>query len=407
VKILLLNQAFHPDLVASSLQASDLAVRLIERGHGVEVLCSRRAYDNPSQRYPRSEIWRSIRIRRIPSSGFGKAARWRRALDFGSYMCSCLAYLASLPRFDLVIGMTSPPLISFLGALFARIKGGRFVFWVMDLNPDEALAAGWLRQGSCVTSVLDTLLKYGLSQAALVVALDRYMARRIEAKGVSSDKIVVLPPWAQDHLVRYDVEGRRHFRREHCLDGKFVVMHSGNHSPCHPLTTLLGAACRLKDRTDIAFCFVGGGSEFETVRQFAKERHLQNIHTIPYQPVATLASSLSSADLHIVVMGEPFVGIVHPCKVYNIRALGIPYLYIGPADSHVSDMGPMFTANHGDVDEVVRHIETASASQVVRTTPIAIGSEYTHENLVTKMALALEATAVPGTMARPAQEALS
>jgi hypothetical protein len=184
-------------------------------------------------------------------------------------------------------------------------------------------------------------------------------------------------------------------------------MHSGNHSPCHPLTTLLGAACRLKDRTDIAFCFVGGGSEFETVRQFAKERHLQNIHTIPYQPVATLASSLSSADLHIVVMGEPFVGIVHPCKVYNIRALGIPYLYIGPADSHVSDMGPMFTANHGDVDEVVRHIETASASQVVRTTPIAIGSEYTHENLVTKMALALEATAVPGTMARPAQEALS
>src|SRR2546421_8015410 len=45
----------------------------------------------------------------------------------------------------------------------------------------------------------------------------------------------------------------RSFRAEHGLTGKFVVMYSGNHSPCHPLDTLLAAAERLKGRGDIAF----------------------------------------------------------------------------------------------------------------------------------------------------------
>src|SRR5207247_1769976 len=112
--------------------------------------------------------------------------------------------------------------------------------------------------------------------------------------------------------------------------GKYVVMYSGNHSPCHPLTTVLDAADRLRDRRDIVLCFIGGGSQFHTVREHAARRSLENIVTIGYQPLEQLSASLSSADLHVVVMGDAFVGVVHPCKVYDIRALNIPYLYIGP-----------------------------------------------------------------------------
>src|ERR1700674_3386421 len=92
-------------------------------------------------------------------------------------------------------------------------------------------------------------------------------------------------------------------------------------------------------------------------------RQLANILCLPYRKMEELSGSLSSADLHTVVMGDPFVGIVHPCKVYNIRALGIPYLYIGPVDSHVTDLAPSFTAVHGDVDGVARHIQTAAAAR--------------------------------------------
>jgi colanic acid biosynthesis glycosyl transferase WcaI len=399
VRILILNQTFYPDVASTAQHASDLAAELVERGHVVTVMCSRRCYDNPRERYLRNQVWRGVRVRRISSLGFGKKARWRRAADFGSYLANCLLHLAVLPPFDLVIAMTSPPLISWLGALFVRVKGGRFVFWVMDLNPDEALAAGWLRPDSWTTRGLKTMLEYSLHRAERIVALDRFMAKRIEEKRVAPDKITILPPWSHDHVVRYDVDGRHRFRTDHGLDGKYVVMYSGNHSPCHPLTTLTEAARRLSTRRDIIFCFIGGGSEFEGVRRFAEHHALENVVTLPYQPLDELAASLSSADLHVVVMGDAFVGIVHPCKVYNIRTLEVPYLYIGPNESPISEMHPTFTANHGDVDAVVRHIQTAVAAapfQANRSSEIA---RHSQEYVIAKMVGALENVAfAPSTL---------
>jgi glycosyltransferase involved in cell wall biosynthesis len=187
--------------------------------------------------------------------------------------------------------MTSPPLVSWLGAVFTMLKGGRFLFWVMDLNPDEAIAAGWLRHGSLTTKGLSAMLTFSLRRATTVVALDRFMASRIAAKGVASDKIAVVPPWSHDAVVRYDSEGRERFRREHGLDGKYVVMYSGNHSPCHPLTTLLQAARRMRDRGDVVFCFVGGGSEFQSVRQFVSEHGLDNVSRCHINRSAQLSAS--------------------------------------------------------------------------------------------------------------------
>jgi hypothetical protein len=133
-------------------------------------------------------------------------------------------------------------------------------------------------------------------------------------------------------------------------------MYSGNHSPCHPLDTLLDAARAVTTHSEIVFCFVGGGSEQVKVRKSG----LSNVMCLPYQPLDELSSSLSAADLHTVVMGEQFVGIVHPCKVYNILSVGAPVLYIGPQPSHVTDVasqqGKFFLTRHGDADAVVTAI---------------------------------------------------
>jgi glycosyltransferase involved in cell wall biosynthesis len=392
VKVLILNQTFYPDVASTAQHASDLATGLVDAGHDVTVVCGRRAYDRAGERYSRREVWRGVQIRRIASSSFGKKARWRRAADFGTFLANCIAQLAKLPRHDVVIAMTSPPLISWLGAWFTKLKGGRFVFWVMDLNPDEALAAGWLRRDSMTTRTLTRLLGTSLQQASSIVVLDRFMARRIEEKGIDHNKISVLPPWSHDHVVRYDPAGRDAFRRGNNLDGKFVVMYSGNHSPCHPLTSLLEAAQRLRDRADIAFCFVGGGSEFDTVRAFAERHGLSNIVMRPYQPLEKLSASLSSADLHVAVMGDPFVGIVHPCKVYNIRTLGIPCLYIGPAESHISDLRPAFSVRHGDVDAIVRHIEAAAMRAASRSNQPVDTTHHGQEHVISQFIAVLEHT---------------
>ncbi len=144
---------------------------------------------------------------------------------------------------------------------------------------------------SACTCVVRMLL-YSLKRADLIVALDRFMKERIRAKGISAEKILVVPPWSHDDRVRFDPAGREEFRKNHKLSDKFVVMYSGNHSPCHPLETLLQAAERLADHDDIAFCFVGGGSEFRKVQERARERGMRNVLCLPYQPIGRLVGVL-------------------------------------------------------------------------------------------------------------------
>jgi hypothetical protein len=96
MKILLLNQVFYPDVVATAQHLSDLADALAQRGHEVTVVCARRGYEHPETMFPARERWRGIHIIRIFSTRFGKGAQWRRILPVSCCSaapgcCSCRA----------------------------------------------------------------------------------------------------------------------------------------------------------------------------------------------------------------------------------------------------------------------------------------------------------------------------
>lgn len=392
MKVLILNQAFYPDVASTAQHASDLAAELVRRGHDVTVLASNRAYDNPKQRFSDRETWQGILIRRLPVTAFGKSSFWRRMSDFSSFLLSCAWRLLRTPRFDVVVALTTPPLVGFLAAVFTKIKGGRFVYWVMDLNPDQALAAGVLSRTSPTARLLEWVLRYTLRQASITIVLDRFMRERILARGIPERNVFTIAPWSHDDVVRYDPDGRQRFRSVHGLTEKFVVMYSGNHSPCHPLDTVLLAAQRLAECPDVIFCFIGGGTEHARVQRFAAQHNLPNILCLPYQPLSQLSASLSAADLHVVVMGDPFVGIVHPCKIYNICSLGIPVLYIGPAESHITDLlianqsSWLRTARHGDVEAVIGHIQQLRSSPFRESAePLAVAAQFSKSKLLERM----------------------
>jgi len=362
LKVLFLNQCFWPDVVATAQQLTGVARGLVARGHQVTVISSRRGYDDAERRFPKREVWNGIEIIRLPSINLGKTTRWRRSLNFASFSVAATLRLMLTRPPDAVIALTSPPLISWLASVFTRIKGGRMVFWVMDLNPDAAIAAGWLKQNSAPAKLLAALLQSSMRHAEKIIALDRFMKERIAAKGIPEHKIEVIPP-SRDDSVCFDQRGRESFRHQHQLSEKFVVMYAGNHSPCNPLDTLLEAANRLKARDDIVFVFVGGGSEMSRVREFARTNQLKNIRSLPYQRQSELPAVLSAADLHAVILGEAFRGIIHPSKIYNILGVGSPFVYIGPKESHVAeivsnlpDQQQASSAQHGQVDAVVNCI---------------------------------------------------
>jgi len=367
MRVLILNQAFHPDVVATAQHASDLAVALTQAGHEVYVVSGGRGYDDPSREFDPQEVWNGIQIFRVKTLGLGKTSKLARAINFASFLASCCFRLTTVPKCDVIIALTSPPLISYLACWLKRLTGAKLLYWTMDLNPDEAIAAGWLKENSLTAQILTAAHRFSIKESDQIVVLDRFMKERVASIGEAESRIAVVPPWSHDD-VTFDLRERQEFRAANNLEGKFVVMYSGNHSPCHSLETALGAAKALGSNNGIQFLFVGGGSQFPLVQSFVQREGLKNVTCLPYQPKEKLSGSLSAADLHLVVMGNQFVGIVHPCKIYNILSIGLPFLYIGPSRSHVADLVEQLGASancvgsfrHGDISGVVSGISTAA-----------------------------------------------
>ena len=404
LRILLLNQCFHPDHVSSSQHLTDLALGLVAAGHDVTAIAASRGYDNPALRYPVEEEWNGIHIRRIWTPGLGKKAKWRRFVDFAVFWMNATLLLILQRRSDVTVCLTSPPLISSLGTVIAGLKGGETVPWVMDLNPDEAVAAGWLKAGGLPERIMSALQTWSFHRAARIVALDKFMAARLEAKGVPANVVHVDAPWSHDAAVQYDKAARDAFRAQHGVSDKFVVMYSGNHSPCHPLDGLLAAAQSLASMEHIHFMFIGGGSEFTKVKAFKAQNNLTNITCLPYQPLDQLSGSLSSADLHVVVMGPPFVGIVHPCKIYNILSLGLPFLGICPEECHLAELAARIedkryssTAANGDAAAITAMVNAAAerGPQMPSTELQQLAAEFSMAVLRPRLVQVIEQCGMP------------
>jgi glycosyltransferase involved in cell wall biosynthesis len=264
----------------------------------------------------------------------------------------------SLGQIDAVLVSTVPPMASLAALVIGWMRGAAIKFWVMDVNPDQAVALGFLSPDSLPVHLLDWLNRRTLARATDVVVLDRFMAKRINAKYDVHDKLSIIPPWPLDDHLEPVAHSENPFRAAHSLEGKFVVMYSGNHGPSNPLATILEAAARLRGDPRLLFMFIGGGIGKREVEAAG----LPNVRSLPYQPLATLRYSLSAADVHLVTLGNDVVGIVHPCKVYGAMAVARPILLLGPEESHLGDLlgheSIGWAIPHGDVDGVVRLLTT-------------------------------------------------
>jgi len=127
VRVLLINQVFHPDLQATSQYLSRLAEELSQRGHEVTVLTARRDYDDPTRVYPAREVWRGVEIIRVWDTGCERGAIGGRMLSYLTFLGAALLRGLFLRRPEVVVTLTTPPLVSVLGGMLALLWRARFV----------------------------------------------------------------------------------------------------------------------------------------------------------------------------------------------------------------------------------------------------------------------------------------
>jgi hypothetical protein len=362
MRILLLNQSFAPDCTATAQHLVDLARHLHSAGHEVVVLADRRSYESRGFAYPTHEQWQGIDVRRVMTTGFGKRSFAGRLVDGVSFLIMLSVKLFFVPRPNIIVSFTSPPLLGWVSVIYARVVGARPIHWLMDLNIDAAIARGSLAEKSSFTRLLLRVFRRSLSQSELIIVEDRWTLERAVLRGARRESVVIIPPWPAHEASPEDDVARAVFRSEHAVEDAFVVMFSGSHAAVHPLDTLLAAIQRL-DSEGFLFLFIGAGDRVRDVTAAIHRDGLRSVKQLPLQPRDRLGGTLQAADIHLVVMGNEMNGLGHPSKMYGVLATGKPYVFIGPKNSFAGDIlaeCPFgFAVEHGDVEGLVFALRSA------------------------------------------------
>jgi colanic acid biosynthesis glycosyl transferase WcaI len=402
MRILVISQVFYPDNVSVAQHLSDLCFSLVNRGHKVEVITSQYSYEDKSVRYPSLDIINNLTIRRIWSTGLGKKNTLTRLLDFISFNLSILKNLIFIKNrsYDLIIGLTAPPLLSFFGVSIAKIKSIKFCYWIMDMQPELAIKTGFLKERSFIGNILVRLGNSIQNNSDKIIVLDRFMKEYlIEKNNINRDKIEIVPVWPVIDNVYSGEKKDNQFRIENGFADKIVVMYSGNHSFVHPLDTLLTVARELEKDERFLFVFIGGGVRKKDVTEFKMKYSLKNICQLPYQPREKINLSLGSSDIQVVILGEGLVGFTHPNKIYGALYIGKPILYIGPNPSHITEIlsavDGNIAVNHGESEELMNKIlklcdDELMFDDIGRKNQILANQKFAPDILINKMCIVIE-----------------
>ncbi len=333
MKVALLNQYYAPSEAPTARLLADLSGALVQEGHEVTVLCSRRSYVDPAATYPPRQRLDGVDVRRVVSTGFGRSGRVGRLVDYLSFLISAGLRLVSMGKHDVVVSMTTPPMLTLVAVIAARLRGSRCVNWVMDIYPDVAFELGVLRRDSLAGRLFARASEFTLRRADVVVALGETMAKRLAASGAR--RVEVVHNWADGETIRPRSIDEHPFRKDWGWLEKFVVLHSGNMGLAHEFDTVVAAAELLREDETVLFAFIGGGPRKGEVEAEVTRRGLSNVCFRPYVPSAQLGRGLTSADVHLVTMRGRMPGLLVPSKLYGILAAGRPAIYVGPDDGEV------------------------------------------------------------------------
>ena len=228
-----------------------------------------------------------------------------------------------------VVFVSVPP----MGYLLNLLVPNRFSMVIWDVYPDLLKVKG-MRESHWLYRAWGGLNKRSFRKAFRLFTISERMAGSLETY-VPAEKIQVKPIWSIFQENSRVSSKENAFWREHALEGKFVVQYSGNIGLTHRVEAVVELAELLRDRSDILFQIIGRGPRKPVLEQLVRKKNLPNCCFLPFQSDEMFPSSLSVANLGVVILDEEAGKGSVPSKSYNLMSFGIPSLYIAGEDSQL------------------------------------------------------------------------
>ena len=176
-----------------------------------------------------------------------------------------------------------------------------------------------------------------------VVAIGERMRERLIAKGAAPERVIVIPNWVDTAAIT-PRPTQNDWSRDAGLDGRFVVMHSGNVGHAQNLDNLVrrdDAPSRprrpRRSRSSASAPAAASWSSSPTQLEADRVRFLRTSRA------SASASRSPQRDIHYVGLATGLSGFVVPSRLYGILSAGRPVIVAADADSEtarlVSEVG--------------------------------------------------------------------
>lgn len=363
VTVAFLTQYFYPEVPGTAQIATDLALGLGEAGFDVRVYTGQPAFLE-SQRLPSKEEYKGIQINRAYSRRLSRKGIGSRLFNILTVATITLFRLLRRRRPDVVLVDSTSPSLLVIAWLMRRLLRVPYVFIVHDVYPEVAVQVGIVGPNAMTIRIWRWTYRRVYNAADRIVVLGERM-KQIVLRSVRQerwDRCVVIPNWADGDAIVPRSSDDNPMRAELGLADKLVVLYSGNMGLTHDIETLIEAADRLQGIEDLRFLLIGGGGRREEVAEMVRQRALQNVTMLPYQPQEQLPYSLTCGDISLVTLGEGIEGLSVPSKLYSSLAAGLAVVAIMGPGSEVGDVVDGYECGYrvsqGDVSGLVDAITT-------------------------------------------------
>lgn len=328
--LVVVSQHYSPSTAATAQLIYDLVTGLHARGMKIGVITATHSETIDSCPFP------VYRVRQ----GQDKHSSLRTKLISGiSFTLSALRLsyaLSNQGRATNFLVVSNPPFIVLGFALLSLLGRLDYFFLLQDLFPRSAVITGVLAPYGPLSRLFRKLIAFSCFQSKATILLSSQMHTRAVIEYGTKCRFVSIPNWAviQKPAVR---KASNFYLRHWNLEGKFVILYSGNFGRLHDVTTLLESARVLRDE-EIVFLFVGNGAKIDYIRRYKDTFALKNVSLYPLQPLDRLHELLAVADLVAVTMTSGAEDTVAPSKLYGALAAKKPVLLISAASSKASSL---------------------------------------------------------------------
>ncbi|MBN3875049.1 MULTISPECIES: glycosyltransferase family 4 protein [unclassified Nostoc] len=334
--ILIYSYNYHPEPIGIAPLMTELAEGLVKRGHKVRVITGmpnypqREIYDGYQNKWYLTEQKNGVTIARSYVRIKSKPNLVDRLLLELSFVFTSLPQAIKGGRPDVII-LTVPPL---LGTLPATTLGWLYncpvVLNVQDILPEAAVRIGLLKN-KWMIQTLAALEKFAYRTAHTISVITDGFRENLVNKGVPVNKIVCIPNWVNVNFIRPLPKQSNSWISSHQLNGKFVVLYSGNIALTQGLETVIEAAVCLRHIKDIVFVIVGESRALQRLQEYCLSNGADNVLLLPLQPREKLPEMLAASDVGLIVQKHNVISFNMPSKIPLLLASGRPIVGSVPA----------------------------------------------------------------------------